>query len=247
MPLSAPITILAAATLSICAPVAEASPYETGSLDPAEHFELKAVFSGKAEGREREAVAPSFELAVPARDNLELNVTMARAVVRDEDRVVHSGFADVEMGAKWAVFRQGENDHAFGLTVEPTLVTPTGADRVSENAWALEVPITAGRSFGRFALDGELAYEHVFNGDEDEVGVSGVFRFDVSETLEIGTELAGSTSPSDFGAAEWRLNVGFKQALTSYLELQGLVGRSLTTEEGRHLTQAKLVVEYAFH
>jgi hypothetical protein len=129
-----------------------------------------------------------------------LNVTMARAVVRDEDRVVHSGFADVEMGAKWAVFREEPHDPAFGLTVEPTLVTPTIAHRVSDEAWALELPITAGRSFGRFALDGELAYEHVFNGDEDEVSV-----------------------------------------------LQGLLGRSLTTEAGRHLTQAKLVVEYAFH
>src|SRR5690242_15785416 len=81
-----PITLLAAATLSI-APSLCPSPYETGSLDPAEHFELKTVFSGKAEGAEREAVAPSFELAVPAAEDLELNVTMARAVVRDEDRV----------------------------------------------------------------------------------------------------------------------------------------------------------------
>jgi hypothetical protein len=192
-------------------------------------------------------VAPSFELAVPARDDLELNVTMARAAVRDEDREVQSGFADVEMGAKWAVFRQGENAHAFGLTVEPTLVTPTGANRVSDHAWAIEVPVTVGHSFGRFALDGELAYEHAFNGDDDEVGISSVFQYEVSETLEIGTELAGSASTSDFGAAEWRLNVGFKQALTPYLELQGLIGRSLTTQDGRHLTQAKLVVEYAFH
>jgi hypothetical protein len=247
MPLPPPITLLAAATLSVASSVAEASPYETGSLDPAEHFELKTVFSGKAEGAERAAVAPSFELAIPARDDLELNVTIARAVVRDADRVVHSGFADAEMGAKWAVFRQGQNDHAFGLTVEPTLVTPTGADRVSDHAWALEVPVTAGRSFGRFELEGELAYEHVFNGDADEVGVSGVFQFEVSDTLEIGTELAGSAAPSDLGAAEWRLNLGFKQALTPYLELHGLIGRSLTTEAGRHLTQAKLVVEYAFH
>jgi hypothetical protein len=247
MPLPAPITLLAAATLSLASTVAQATPYETGSLDPAEHFELKTVFSGKAEGVEREAMAPSVELAIPARENLELNVTMARAVVRDEDRVLHSGFADMEMGAKWAVFRQGQNDHAFGLTVEPTLVAPTGADRVSDHAWALEVPVTAGRAFGRFELDGELAYEHVFNSDEDEVGVAGVLRFDVSDTLEIGTELAGSASPDDLGAAAWRLNVGFKRALTPYLELQGLIGRSLTTEEGRHLTQAKLVVEYAFH
>src|SRR5689334_4106317 len=212
MPFSPPITLLAAATLSIASTAAEASPYETGSLDPAEHFELKTVFSGKAEGAEREMVAPSFELAVPASENLELNVTMARAVVRDADRVVQSGFADIEMGAKWAVLRQGRNDHAFGLTVEPTLITPTGADRVSDHAWALEVPVTAGRSFGRFALEGELAYEHAFNGDDDEVGVSSVFRFDVSETLEIGTELAASAAPDHLGAAEWRLNLGFKQA-----------------------------------
>jgi hypothetical protein len=69
----------------------------------------------------------------------------------------------------------------------------------------------------------------------------------VSDTLEIGTELAGSASPGALGAAEWRFNLGFKQALTPYLELQGLIGRSLTTDEGRHLTQAKVVVEYAFH
>jgi hypothetical protein len=52
----------------------------------------------------------------------------------------------------------------------------------------------------------------------------------VSDGLEIDTELAGSAS-----------------ALSPWLELQGLVGRSLTTEAGRHLTPAKLVVEYAFH
>src|SRR5690349_13989031 len=104
MLLPSPITLLAAATLSVAPSLCTASPYETGSLDPAEHFELKTVFSGKAEGAEREAVAPSFELAVPAAENLELNATMARALVRDEDRVTRSGFADIEVGAKWAVF-----------------------------------------------------------------------------------------------------------------------------------------------
>jgi hypothetical protein len=29
--------------------------------------------------------------------------------------------------------------------------------------------------------------------------------------------------------------------------VKALIGRSLDTEDGKHLTQAKLVVEYAFH
>jgi hypothetical protein len=245
MLLPSPITLLAAATLSVAPSLAAASPYETGSLDPAEHFELKTVFEGKAEGSKREAVAPSLELAVPATDDLELNFTVARAVVRDDDGVTHSGFGDLEMGAKWALFREGQR--AFGLTIEPALVAPTGADRVSDNAWIVEVPVTVGRSFGRFALRGELAYEHTFNRDDDEIGASTVVEFEVSEALEIGAELARSAAPEDLGDAEWRLNIGFKRALSPWLELQGLLGRSLTTEEGRHLTQAKLVVEYAFH
>ena len=114
------------------------------------------------EGRETEATAA---LEFPILPRLQFEIEVPFLVLNPDEGKAVAGFGDLELQAKYQVFKSVQYRALVAFGLESKLASGSSA-RGLGGEYALEPFLTAGIALGPFDLIGEVAYEWILNGDE---------------------------------------------------------------------------------
>ena len=230
-----------AGVCSMLAGAACASPFQMPDMHAATSYEIKiqAQYTHTRDGKSIEG--PALDITAPLRPGLETSLTFGRGRVSGQSW----GNLDTELAVKWEVIPIGEQDGRLGLTIEPTLVLPTGNRGLGAGERQLVVPVVAGANWGKFGLRGLVGYQHGFRSGDNTAQFGALATYELSDRLSVGLEYAGQASmrqPHDY---ESSADAGFKYALTPKIELQGRIGHTLHTPGNAGATQTAVFLEFA--
>lgn len=117
------------------------------------------------------------------------------------------------------------------LSVAPNITFPTGdkGRGLGDGQYKFRLPVQVGKTFGKFYAYGELGYQWSLSGGGDNQLVYGAaLQYQLTDKLNVGAELNGSSILSIIDDYNLIANVGASYALDEHWQLQGSVGTSLT-------------------
>lgn len=226
---------------SMLAGAAVASPFKVPDLHAATAYEIKLQLQYTSEPAGRTIEGPALDLTAPLRPGLETSLTFGRGRVSGQAW----GNLDTELAVKWEAVPIGEQDGKIGVTIEPTLVLPTGNRELGAGERLLAVPVIAGANWGKLGLRGLIGYQHGFRSSDNTAQFGLLATVEVSDRLTVGVEYASQALMRRPHAHESSADIGFKYTLTPKLELQGRIGRSLHSPGDAGATQTALFLEFA--
>ena len=236
-----PRKLAAASLCSALAGVAGASPYQMPDMHAATDFEVKLQAQYTVAGKDKALEGPALDITAPLRPGLETSVTFGRGRVSGQGW----GNLDTELAVKWEAIPIGEEDGHLGITIEPTVLMPTGKTGLSAGEHQFALPVVGGANWGKFGLRGMLGWQHGFKSDDNAAQVGALATFDVTDRFSVGLEYAGESSmtrPHRYGSSA---DVGFTFALTPKIDLQGRIGHTLHSIDDTGATQAAVFLEFA--
>jgi hypothetical protein len=222
------------------------SPYEVDSTDIADRVDLKTGLYYRDGTASDLFVAPAVELEVPMSPDLDLEIggDYRRHLEANGGRAIETR-STVEM--KWRFVAL--DDHHASWAVLPQLTVPVHRSRLDadRSSMELEVPLVMQKRVGAVTLDARVGYGRTLrSGGEEFVPLGLLVRFHVNRALEVGAEVAGE-APCDRLEDPWlTVDAGFKWTVTDRLEVQGLLGRTVSSSANdREIARLKLVAEVA--
>ena len=232
---------LAAGLCSALAGTAGASPYQMPDMQAASTYEVKlqAQYTKARDGRTVEG--PALDITAPLRPGLETSVTFGRGRVSGEAW----GNLDTELAIKWEAIPIGEDDGHVGITIEPSIILPTGNWRLGAGEHQLAVPIVAGANGGKVGLRGMVGWQHGFRSDHNAALLGALTTYEVTARLSVGLEYSGESSmtrPHRYGSFA---DAGFTYAVTPKVELQGRIGHTLHSAGNAGATQMAVFLGFA--
>jgi hypothetical protein len=122
------------------------------------------------------------------------------------------------------------------MSMAPNITIPTtDRDReLGDGIWRLRLPVQIGKTFGKWSVYGETGYQIAFDDNASDIVSYGMAtQYAVTDQLSVGAELNGGIPVDRTGNYSLLANTGFSYALTSSLQLQASLGRTLRdTERG---------------
>ncbi|MDA5193907.1 hypothetical protein [Govanella unica] len=227
---------------------AGAAPFTVSSPTPSKVLKLKLRSDYKDTDTKDTLVFPKIGLEVPLMENLSMTVS---GNFRNVDRVggeEHYGFGDVEIEGKWQFLDAKDNSLGVAMGINPELTLATGNDRKGLGTGNTEIylPLVMSKKVGPWEFGGEIGYHHMFEQHEDEMTYGVLVMRRVAPDLRLGAELVVDAPPSHFSDYDLTMNGGFKWALSSKVELHGLVGHSLRTVDGNDVLKVKVGLDWKF-
>jgi len=125
-------------------------------------LEFKLDYTKGLEEREIEATAA---LEFPILLRLQFEIEVPFIVLNPDEGKVVAGFGDIELQAKYQVFKSVQHRALVAFGLESKLASGSNS-RGLGGEYAIEPFLTAGIALGPFDLIGEVAYEWILNGDE---------------------------------------------------------------------------------
>jgi hypothetical protein len=226
---------------SMLAGVAVASPFKVPDLNAATAYEIKLQLQYTSEPAGKTLEGPALDLTAPLRPGLETSLTFGRGRAPGQTW----GNLDTELAVKWEAVPIGEQEGKIGITIEPTLVMPTGNRQLGAGERLLALPVIAGANWGKLGLRGLVGYQHGFRSGDHTAQFGLLATYQLSDRLTLGVEYASQALMRRPHAYESSADIGFKFALTPAVELQGRIGRSLHSTGAAAATQTALFLEFA--
>lgn len=160
-------------------------------------------------------------------DRVQLKYEIPLQVIEWEHGATRTGLGNSLLGVKW---RFADAHHAgLDISVYPQFEfnNPTSAAErgVVEQGSALLLPVELARSWARVALNGEVGYQVVEEGD-DRLRYGMAVGYDATEALELLAELH-SESQADFSEEDLILEVGMRQDVASALTALFAIGTGI--------------------
>jgi len=125
-------------------------------------LEFKLNYTKGLDEREIEATAA---LEFPILPRLQFEIEVPFIVLNPDEGKVVAGFGDLELQAKYQVFKSVQHRALVAFGLESKLASGSNS-RGLGGEYAIEPFLTAGIALGPFDLIGEVAYEWILNGDE---------------------------------------------------------------------------------
>ena len=116
-------------------------------------------------GLDAHETAAALAIEWPILPRLQFEVEVPFTVLDPDAGKVVAGFGDVELQAKFQVFKSVQYRALVAFGLESKLASGSAA-RGLGGEYAIEPFLTAGIALGPFDLIGEVAYEWILNGDE---------------------------------------------------------------------------------
>lgn len=229
----------------LATPGAEAGPWEVGGTGVDSKRKIKAELALKEDAGGRVWSRPVLGYALPLNAAMSVEVAYGYGVIERSDHRT-SGARDLDLKLKYQLASQTPTRLAW--LVEPKLSVPIGDERdgIGRGRYALEVPLRASRTSGALTYTAEARYTHVFGTPRAQQlwGMGGLVEYVPSPTWVLGIDVFADTSRGDASGYHLRSNVAAKWRPTEAVEVQALVGRSLSNQRGAAQTSYKLVFEY---
>jgi hypothetical protein len=140
------------------------------------------------------------------------------------------GYSDVELAAKFTVFRQGSHTPAVSLI--PMLSVPAGSKEFSSGSYDPTLKVAMARELRRgFSLSGNLNFSSL--GSEDgrflQTAISASLEHELGHGFGAYGEVFGLTALEKGGSAAWIANTGVCRLIGKDAQVDVRVGKRLTT------------------
>lgn len=175
--------------------------------------------------------APILDLNYTIVEHFKLNATFAGKSVFPDQRNDEFGLADTDFKFKWRFIDEKPGTWQPAFSIAPNITFPTGDnDRgLGDDQYKFRFPVQVGKTFGKFYTYGELGYQWSLSGDGDDQWIYGAaLQYQLTDKLNIGAELNGSSILGIIDDYNLIANVGAVYTFDEHWQLQGSVGTSLT-------------------
>ena len=194
--------------------------------------------------------APILDLNYTIVEHFKLNLTLAGKRISPDGGANAYGVDDTDFKFKWRFLDERADSWIPAMSVAPNVTFPT-ADKqrgLGDGVWRLRLPVQIGKTFGKWYVYGETGYQFAFDHKASDVVVYGVAtQYIVTDRLSVGMELNGGIPI--YGARNYSMlvNSGFSYALTSALQLQASLGRTLrNTDRGGSEVLLQTILQWNF-
>lgn len=231
-----------------CPFTAIAGPWEVGGTGVDTGYKFKMELGYKNTAAQTNWVRPGIGFAAPLNSRLSYELAIGHGV-NESSSASSSGLRDLDLKLKWKLQQQDSASNNLDWLLEPKLTLPTGdnAAGIGGEKTSLELPLRAGRNFGKLYVTGEVRYTHVFDPGYDKLfGYGGLVEYFPSEKWVVGVDLITDMPLGEASLYHLRSNAAVKWKPSKSFELQTLLGRSLSNQRGLATTSAKMVAEFKF-
>lgn len=205
--------ILAALLVAGVAPAFAGPPYQTDDPEPTDlhHWEIYAFTD--VDGRHSDVDGEAgLDLNYGAAKDLQLTATLPLAFSHASDTGWHGGQGDLELGAKYRFV----NDEKAGwqAAIFPRAILPTAADHLGGTRTRLLLPLWVQKDFGKTSVFGGGGYEINPGTGNRDFWQSGIaITHDVSDRLQLGTEISWQSADSSDGHSTTGIDAGLIRKL----------------------------------
>lgn len=226
---------------------AHAGPWEVGgtSVDKKRKAKLEVALRDSADTRVW--ARPVLGYAHPIDDTMSFEITAGHGVIESPGYRV-SGERDMDIKLKYQLAKESTDRLAW--LIEPKLSIPVGDDDkgIGRGKYAVEIPLRASRTVRKTTYTGELRYTQVLGGGDDQklVGLGSLIEYVPDPRWVVGIDLFADAPVNQGRNHHLRSNVAAKWRPSQAIELQALVGRSLSNRRGEDQTSYKVVLEYKY-
>lgn len=187
-------------------------PYDTDDPEPVDlhNWEFYVSSHSSHDDGGWSGTLPHFELNYGAINNVQLHVIVPLSYNFPSSAARTYGFGDIDLGAKYRFIKEGKSVPMVGIF--PLVEIPSGSElRGLGNGKAqVYLPLWLQKSFGKWMTYGGTGYW--INPGEDRKNwwyFGWLLQRQVTEKLNIGTEIYHTTPADNFSSSETRFNIGF--------------------------------------
>ena len=247
---SALLAIACAALLTTPAAFA-GPPFRTDDPEPVEfqHFEINMLSLGTKTSGGWSGILPGLEVNYGAAPNLQLHLIMPVGFTSPAGGPTGFGLGDIEIGAKYRLFKPEEGDWLPQIAVFPLIEIPAGNQNMGLSTGHTQIflPIWLQKEFEPWTVYGGGGYWiNPGVGNKNWVFVGAALWRKVTEELHVGVEVFHQTSNADAVKESTGVNVGMTYDFSEHWHLLSSVGTGVQNRSSTNEFSHYLAVQLTF-
>ena len=208
-------------------------PYRTDDPEPvaADHLEINTAFAGTSVRGDAFGALPTIDLNYGAMDGVQLHLNVAWSLDKSSGHRFGGGYGDTELGVKYRLIDEVEDDWVPMVSLYPSIDFPTGNDnrRLGAGNTRAFLPIWVQKSFGNWTTYGGGGYWINQGGINQNYWSGGwLIQNRLTKDMTLGAEIFAQSSAQRGQPAAAGFNLGGTFDLTEEDHLLFSAGKGLT-------------------